>query len=48
MTDYPFSVASAHYVVRDESIDDAIKIVDKMMYENKKEIKKGFPDLARA
>ena len=47
-TDYPFSVASAYYVVRDESIDDAIKIVDKMMYENKKEIKKGFPDLARA
>ncbi len=46
--DYPFSVASAYYIVRDESIDDAIQIVDNMMYENKKEIKKDYPHLARA
>ena len=46
--DHPFSVASAYHVVRDESIDDAIQIVDDMMYENKKEIKKNYPDFARA
>ncbi len=46
--DYPFSVASAYYIVHDESIDDAIQIADNMMYENKKEIKKDYPHLARA
>lgn len=46
--DYPFSVASAYYTLRDESIDDALQIVDNMMYENKKEIKKDYPNLARA
>jgi diguanylate cyclase (GGDEF)-like protein len=45
---YPFSVASAYYTVQDESIDDAMQIVDNMMYENKKEIKKKFPHFARA
>ncbi|MCR5734024.1 MAG: diguanylate cyclase, partial [Lachnospiraceae bacterium] len=46
--DYPFSVASAYYIVKDESIDDALQIVDNMMYENKKEIKKQYPHFARA
>ncbi|MCR5010867.1 MAG: GGDEF domain-containing protein [Lachnospiraceae bacterium] len=32
--DYPFSVASAYYIVKDENIDDAMQIVDNMMYEN--------------
>jgi len=45
--DYPFSVASAYYIVRDESIEDAIQIADNMMYENKKEIKKNHPNFAR-
>ena len=45
---YPFSVASAYYIVQDESIDDAIQIVDNMMYENKEEIKKNYPNYARA
>ena len=45
--DYPFSVASAYYVVRDESIEEAIQIADDMMYENKKEIKKNYPGFAR-
>ncbi len=45
---YPFSVAGAYYIVRDESIDDAVQIVDNMMYENKKEIKKNNPQFARA
>ncbi|MBO4901333.1 MAG: GGDEF domain-containing protein [Lachnospiraceae bacterium] len=45
--DYPFSVASAYYIVQDESIDDAMQIVDNMMYENKEEIKKDHPLLAR-
>ena len=45
---YPFSVASAYYIVQDESIDDAIQIVDNMMYENKVEIKKNYPDFARS
>lgn len=46
--DYPFSLASAYYVVQDESIEDAMQVVDNMMYENKKEIKKNYPDFARA
>ena len=46
--DYPFSVGSAYYVVKDESIDDAIQVVDNMMYENKNEIKKNYPNFARA
>ncbi|MCR5686899.1 MAG: diguanylate cyclase [Lachnospiraceae bacterium] len=46
--DYPFSVASAYYVIKDESIYDAIHIVDNMMYENKEEIKKNHPHFARA
>ena len=46
--DYSFSVASAYYIVQDESIDDAIQIVDNMMYENKEEIKKNNPNYARA
>ncbi len=46
--DYPFSVGSAYYVVQDESIDDAIQVVDNMMYENKNEIKKNYPNFARA
>jgi diguanylate cyclase (GGDEF)-like protein len=46
--DYPFSVASAYYIVQDESIDDAIQIADNLMYENKNEIKKDYPHLARA
>ncbi len=46
--DYPFSLASAYYVVQDESIDDAIQVVDNMMYENKEKIKKNYPHLARA
>ncbi len=46
--DYPFSVASAYYIVQDENIDDAIQIVDNMMYENKKEIKKNHLHFARA
>ena len=45
---YPFSVASAYYIVQDENIDDAMQIVDNMMYDNKKEIKKNYPHLARA
>ena len=45
---YPFSVASAYCIVRDESIEDAIKTVDNMMYENKEEIKKNYPQFARA
>ena len=45
--DYPFSVGSAYYVVKDESIDDAIQVVDNMMYENKNEIKKNYPNFAR-
>ena len=45
--DYPFSVGSAYYVVQDESIDDAIRVVDNMMYENKNEIKKNYPNFAR-
>ncbi|MCR5508265.1 MAG: diguanylate cyclase [Lachnospiraceae bacterium] len=45
--DYPFSVASAYYVVKDESIYDAIQIVDNMMYENKELIKKNHPHFAR-
>ncbi|MCR5001352.1 MAG: GGDEF domain-containing protein [Lachnospiraceae bacterium] len=47
-TDYPFSVASAYYIVQDESIDEAMQIVDNMMYENKKEFKKHYPHFARA
>lgn len=46
--DYPFSVASAYYIVKNESIDDAMQIVDNMMYENKKELKKDYPHFARA
>jgi diguanylate cyclase (GGDEF)-like protein len=46
--DYPFSVGSAYYIVQDESIDDAIQVVDNMMYENKNEIKKNYPNFARA
>ena len=46
--DYPFSVAGAYHIVQDESIDDAMQIVDNMMYENKKEIKKNYPHFARA
>ncbi len=46
--DYPFSVASAYFIVQDESIGDAIQIVDNMMYENKKEFKKNYPHFARA
>ncbi len=46
--DYPFSVASAYYIVQNESIEDAMQIVDNMMYENKEEIKKDYPQLARA
>ena len=46
--DYSFSVASAYYIVQNESIDDAIQIVDNMMYENKEEIKKNNPNYARA
>lgn len=46
--DYSFSVASAYYILQDESIDDAIQIVDNMMYENKEEIKKNNPNYARA
>ena len=46
--DYPFSVASAYHVVQNESIDDAMQIVDNMMYENKKEIKENHPLFARA
>ncbi len=46
--DYPFSVASAYYIIKDESIGDAMQIVDNMMYENKKEIKKNYPHFARA
>ena len=46
--DYSFSVARAYYIVQDESIDDAIQIVDNMMYENKEEIKKNNPNYARA
>ena len=46
--DYSFSVASAYYIVQDESIDDAIQIVDNMMYENKEEIKNNNPNYARA
>ncbi len=45
---YPFSVASAYYVVQDESINEAMQIVDNMMYEDKKEIKKQYPHFARA
>ena len=45
--DYHFSVASAYYVVQDEDIDDAMQIVDNMMYENKEEIKKNYPHFAR-
>ncbi len=45
---YPFSVASAYHIVKDESIDDAMQIVDNMMYENKKEIKMNYPHFARA
>ncbi len=45
--DYPFSVASAYYVVQDESIGDAMRIVDNMMYENKEKIKKEYPHLSR-
>lgn len=45
---YPFSVASAYYVVQDESINEAMQIVDNMMYEDKKEIKKHYPHFARA
>ena len=44
---YPFSVASAYYTVQDEGIDDAMQIVDNMMYENKKEIKKHYQQFAR-
>lgn len=44
---YPFSVASAYYTVRDESIDEAMQIVDNMMYEDKKEIKKHYQQFAR-
>jgi diguanylate cyclase (GGDEF)-like protein len=47
MVKYPFSVASAYYIVRDESIEEAIQIVDNMMYENKEEIKKNYPNFAR-
>ena len=46
--DYPFSVGSAYYVVQDESIGEAMQIVDNMMYENKKEFKKNYPHFARA
>ena len=46
--DYPFSVASAYYIVQDENIDDAVQIVDNMMYDNKKEIKKNHLHFARA
>ena len=46
--DYPFSVGSAYYIVQDESIDDAIQVVDNMMYDNKNEIKKNYPNFARA
>ena len=46
--DYPFSVASAYYVVQDESVGEAMQIVDNMMYENKKEFKKNYPHFARA
>jgi diguanylate cyclase (GGDEF)-like protein len=46
--DYPFSVASAYFIVQDESIGDAIQIDDNMMYENKKEFKKNYPHFARA
>ncbi len=45
--EYHFSVASAYYVVQDESIGEAIQIVDNMMYENKKEFKKNYPHFAR-
>ena len=45
---YPFSVASAYYVVQDESVNEAMQIVDNMMYEDKKEIKKQYPHFARA
>ncbi len=45
--EYPFSVASAYYVVKDESIGDAMQIVDNIMYENKKELKKNYPLFAR-
>ena len=45
--DYSFSVASAYYIVQNESIDDAMQIVDNMMYENKEEIKKDHPLFAR-
>ena len=40
-------MASAYYIVKDENIDDAMQIVDNMMYENKKEIKKNYPRFAR-
>ena len=46
--DYPFSVASAYYVVQDESVGEAMQIVDNMMYENKKEFKKNYLHFARA
>ncbi|MCR5475998.1 MAG: GGDEF domain-containing protein [Lachnospiraceae bacterium] len=45
--DYPFSVASAYYVVQDEGISEAMQIVDNMMYENKYEIKKNYPHFVR-
>ncbi len=45
--EYPFSMASAYYVVKDESIGDAMQIVDNIMYENKKELKKNYPLFAR-
>ncbi len=45
--DYHFSVASAYYIVQNESIDDAMQIVDNMMYDNKEELKKTYPNLAR-
>ncbi len=42
-----FGCLSGFYRGNDENIDDAMQMVDNMMYENKKEIKKNYPGFAR-
>lgn len=45
--DYPYSVACAYHIVKEDSLETSIQIVDKKMYKNKTEIKKKIPEYSR-